>query len=248
MNIVIFDTETTSLEKPFTYNIGYKIVDADTNAEILRREFVVEQVWQNMALFTTAYYADKRPIYVKAMRGKRAVLDKYGYICKIMSKDFRQHKVAYAYAYNSPFDEKAFNFNCDWFRCNNPFDTTPIIDIRGCVHEFLVNDDYKEFCEKNGYFTESGNYSTTAEIVYRYLFDNSFVEAHTALADADIEAEILKACFDCGAEVGVEYPVQKSVWRNIPRTLEVKDKYGTIHTFDYTKKIATKNGEKIYLH
>lgn len=248
MNIVVFDTETTSLEKPFCYNIGYTIIDSDTREEILRHEYVVEQVWHNMSLFTTAYYAEKRPLYVTAMRSRKAVMGKYGYICRAMCRDFKENDVRFAYAYNSPFDEKVFNFNCDWYKVTNPFDTVPIIDIRGCVHTFIVNDDYKRFCEEKGIFTESGNYSTTAEAVYRYLVDDNFVEAHTALADAIIEAEILFACVDKGAEIGVEYPVQKSIWRNVQRTLEVKDKYGTMHIFDYTKKIVTKNGAKIYLH
>ena len=44
MNIVIFDTETTNLEKPFCYNIGYVIADTDSKQVLLKRDFVVEQV------------------------------------------------------------------------------------------------------------------------------------------------------------------------------------------------------------
>ena len=68
MNIMIFDTETTSLDKPFCYNVGYIIVDSDTAEVIIKRDFVVEQVWHNPMLFTTAYYADKRELYIKSMR------------------------------------------------------------------------------------------------------------------------------------------------------------------------------------
>ena len=66
MNICVFDTETTSLEKPFCYNIGYLIIDIDTSTTLARRSYVVEQVWHNLPLFETAYYANKRPLYVSA--------------------------------------------------------------------------------------------------------------------------------------------------------------------------------------
>ena len=62
MNIVIFDTETTSINKKFCYNIGYVIADGDTSDILLKREFVVEQVWHNDMLFSTAYFADKKQI------------------------------------------------------------------------------------------------------------------------------------------------------------------------------------------
>ena len=40
MNIMIFDTETTSLDKPFCYNIGYTIVDTDSYCMLVERDFV----------------------------------------------------------------------------------------------------------------------------------------------------------------------------------------------------------------
>ena len=113
MNICVFDTETTSLDKPFCYNIGYVIIDSDNWETLVRRSYVVEQVWHNLPLFSTAYYASKRPLYVAAMRARNTIMDKFGYICRQMSRDFLQYNVDTAFAYNSPFDEKVFEFNCD---------------------------------------------------------------------------------------------------------------------------------------
>ena len=45
MNIVVFDTETTSLEKPFVYNIGYTIYDTETKTKLVSHDFIVEQIW-----------------------------------------------------------------------------------------------------------------------------------------------------------------------------------------------------------
>ena len=61
-NIVVFDTETTSVgEKPFLYDIGYVIIDPNTQERLAERSFVCEQTWHNNPLFATAYYVDKRP-------------------------------------------------------------------------------------------------------------------------------------------------------------------------------------------
>lgn len=237
--IAVFDTETISTnEKKFCYNVGYVIIDTDSRATLCKKDFVVEQIWHNRPLFETAYYADKRPLYVSAMRGKRATLDKWGYIMREMAKDFREYKVEFAYAYNSPFDDSVFTFNCDWFKTSNPLDTIPVLDIRGMVSEFITNTtDYIQFCEDHERFTEGGNYSATAETVYQYVMqDTDFVEEHTALADSEIEAEILLTCLDLGAEIGKEYNVSRVLWRNNDKPLTVKVDGNVIYSGTYCKK------------
>lgn len=248
MNICVFDTETTSLDKPFCYNIGYAIIDADTWETICARSFVVEQVWHNLPLFSTAYYAEKRSTYVAEMRARTTVMDKFGYICRQMMRDFRQYEIDTAFAYNSAFDEKVFDFNCDWFKCNNPFDTINIKDIRGFAHYFLVDDDYKRFCEDNQFFTESGNYSTTAEIMFRYISKNmEFVEAHTALDDSLIEAEILLACINKGADLTRNYAAFRSIERPQEKTLHIKTTEQTDYYFQYSKIRINKDKTEIVL-
>jgi len=248
MNIVIFDTETTSLEKPFCYNIGYVVMDVDTSEILLKRDYVVEQVWHNPMLFTTAYYANKRQSYVNAMRSRSTVLEKFGYICQQMIRDFKTYEIVGAYAYNSNFDEKVFNFNCDWFKCNNPFDNVPIFDIRGYAHHFLVDDDYKKFCDKYEYYTETGNYSTTAETMYRFISCNTdFIEEHTALSDSLIEADILMTCFYANAKPNVDYQAKRSIERPITKELHIRTAEQTDYYFEYEKIRINKDKTEITL-
>lgn len=245
MNIVVFDCETTSLEKPFCYNVGYVIADAENQKILLKRDFIVEQVWHNLPLFASAYYAEKRELYVSAMKGRRATLDKFGYICQRMKRDFIAHNVEIAFAYNSPFDEKVFNYNCDWYKCINPFDTIPIIDIRGFAHHFIVNDRYKEYCEKYNLFTEAGNYSTTAESVYKFISENSeFIEEHTALADSEIEAEILFYCLNSGADIRGNYAAKKSIEREAKKEISVYNKKEKVELLRVVCRKARFNKDK----
>ena len=248
MNICVFDTETTSLDKPFCYNVGYVILCVESWEILARRSYVVEQVWHNLPLFQSAYYADKRPLYVSAMRARTTTMDKFGYICQQMIRDFRNHNVSLAFAYNSSFDERVFDFNCDWYKCNNPFDTVKICDIRGFAHHFIVDKQYKDFCESLQFFSESGNYSTTAESVYRYVSRNTdFIEAHTALNDAEIEAEILRECINRGAQIDGDYKAFRSIERPQEKTLHVRTVEQTDYYFNYRKIRINKDKTEITL-
>lgn len=247
-NIVVFDTETTSVNKPFCYNIGYCIVDVEAEKMLVKRDYVVEQVWHNPMLFTTAYYAEKREKYVKAMRSRKTEMSKYGYICRAMIRDFVNYNVIGAYAYNSKFDDGVFTYNSDWYRCVNPFDNMSIFDIRGYVHQFMIDDAYKAFCEEHNYFTDSGNYSTTAETVYRYITGNTdFIEDHTALSDSEIETGILLHCIRKGAEINTAYETKMSIKREVEKTLTLKDTAGETHEFDYKSITINKDKTKITL-
>ena len=207
MNVCIFDTETTSINKPFCYNIGYVIVDTKNGITLIERDFVIEQIWHNLPLFNTAYYSSKRPLYVSAMRRHKTLMRKFGAVTQQMIRDFKKFNIQSAYAFNSDFDENTFNFCCDWFKCINPFENIPVYDILAYATNFLGDYNYQKFCEENKLFTENGNYSSTAEAFTKYLLDDvTFVEDHTALSDSRIEKDILLACLAKGAQLNERYP------------------------------------------
>lgn len=252
MNIVIFDTETTNLEKPFCYNIGYTIVNATTREILCKKDYVCEQVWHNIPLFSTAYYAEKRLVYVAAMRAKKTILKKYGFIMRDMARDFKNFEVKKAYAFNAPFDDKVFTFNCDFFKVNNPFENIPIIDILPIAQKFVgFTTDYKNFCECHSLFTEGGNYSCNAENLTKYITGNiDFTEDHTALSDSLIEKDILFYCEDKGANIFQSYKKYVSIPRKMKKTLTIKqitDKTSTITEFDYISMKFYKSKDLIIL-
>lgn len=238
MYAMIFDTETTGLDKPFCYDIGYTILDMDNFTIVKEQHFIVEQVWHNLPLFESAYYKDKRPLYVKLMRARKANMAKYGHITQAMKRDIKEYNITDAYAYNSDFDTKVFDFNCDWFRCNNPLETVAIHDIWGYASQFITNrEDYQIFCEKNERFTDTGNYKGSAEVVFQFLTNNpDFIEQHMGLYDGEIESAILTYCIKNGADWATDYKVKKVLPRLVKKPFTVKVNGKEIFCGEYIKK------------
>lgn len=256
MRIIVFDTETTSIDKPFCYNIGYVVYDTETEKVLAKRDFVVEQIWHNSPLFESAYYANKRPQYVLAMRGRQTVMDKYGYIQNKMVRDIREYNVQSAYAFNSPFDDKVFEFNSNYYHCKNALDTIPVHDIRGYAIEFLADGNYKMFLDehedeigvdgKKKFITDSDGYKTTAESFYCYLINNvTFDEAHTALNDSEIELAILLECIKRGAKWETDYAVPRCLPRERVKHLTIKHNKQILFETNFIKKTERKTADGI---
>ena len=197
MNRIIFDTETVSLNKQFIYNLGYVITDGDGSI-LCKRDLVIRQVYDNKPFFETAYYANKRPIYVAGMRARRMKKVSWGEACRIMCKDIKEFKVSDGYAYNSDFDERAFYFNhAIYGNKRRPLDGIKVHDIMNYISVIAQTDEYKKFCAENGYMTKhmKPRARRTAESLYAYLtFNGNYREEHTALADSIIESFILTEC------------------------------------------------------
>lgn len=242
MNILVFDTETVDVEHAFCYNVGYTIVNIETREKLLKRDYVIEQVWENKMLFSTSYYAEKKQLYINALRGRKASIKHWGHTMQRMIKDIQEYNVEFAYAFNSPFDVRVFDFNCEWFKSSNALDYVETIDIRGLINKLLFSDEYKAFCEENGFYTESGNYSGNAETLTKFIRqDIDFVEDHTALSDSLIEADIILYMID---KYGVDITKEGKVYATVPRETEremVIVHNGVEHKFTYLKKL-TRNG------
>lgn len=244
MFALILDTETTSLDKPFCYDCSWVIMDTDTGAVVDFSVNVVEQVWHNRPLFESAYYKEKRQKYVEMMRKHEAKMDKFGFIMGKLSRDIKKYEITDVYAYNSDFDTKVIDFNCDWYKCNNPLETVAIHDIWGYASQFITGqEEYKLFCERNERFTDTGNYKGSAEVVYQYIQnDPDFIEEHMGVFDSIIEAQILFHCVtDLKAEWAKDYKVNKILNRLTETPFTVKVNGEKVYEGKYVKKYV-RNG------
>lgn len=191
---IVLDTETCcGFASPLVYDFGYVV--ATDNGEIIKaRSYVIKEVYDNLALFNTAYYKDKRPLYemrIKSGYSKKVYL---AYALRQLEKDMKKYGVD-KFAYNSRFDRNAIKSTMERF---NKFKYNPIengiIDIMDYIKTITATQEYKDFCQKHGFMTKHKNPKpqAKAETLYRYLMgDPTYTEEHTALEDSKIELVIL---------------------------------------------------------
>lgn len=215
-----------AIMKPLIYDLGWKIVDRHGNV-YNSENFLISEVFSVPSVFDTAYYADKRPIYLEKLRKGEIVLTDWQTAMTAFIADLEA--VEAVGAYNSMFDfKKAIPFtelyinklysadfhkwlhwqekSCVWlaeggkptgkeemeedvFRFRGG--VYPLFDLWGLTCKHILNcDEYKNMCIDQGWETASGKYfKTSAETAFRFFSGNTaFIEAHTAIDDAMIEA------------------------------------------------------------
>ena len=225
--------KTIGISKPLIYDIGWTIIDRQGRVYD-RKNFLISEIFSVPAIFDTAYYAYKRPLYLEKLQAGEIILTDWRTATKELEDALNAVKAVGAY--NAAFDfKKAIPFTelyinklyspdfHDWLDYQNylidraangfrnqrttsrkPTDENEIFRFRGGVYplfdiwalacEYIMDsDEYRDFAWDEGWVTDSGKYyKTSAEVAYRFISRNrEFVEAHTALDDAEIESEIL---------------------------------------------------------
>lgn len=207
-NYIVLDCETTDKtprvsdraqpENSLVYDLGWVIYDNKTGEVLRERSFVIAETFYDNRRMQSAYYASKLPQYHEGIKRGEWVVAGFREVWQTLRADCKEFGVSKAWAYNCQFDEKALNSTLDhysngynhWFM---PYKLR-LNDIWDYCSNITSTTAYLKFCDKNGYFTPKGNPITNAETVYRFISGaRDFVEDHTALSDARIEMEILKA-------------------------------------------------------
>lgn len=206
-NFVVLDTETAPTvkhkdnnahpETSLVYDFGYTIRNSDNNV-LRERSFVIADTFYQTSIMNSAYYADKLPLYHEGIKRDEWNVVSFLDAWRMFRADCKEFNVSTAWAYNCNFDTIALNNTlrtysngfAQWFF---PY-KMKMRDVWDYASNITSTKGYLKFCVENGLFTLTGNPSTSAENVYRYISrETSFVEDHTALSDARIESAILLA-------------------------------------------------------
>lgn len=92
-----------AIAKPLVYDIGWTICD---RAGIIhdRKQFLIAETFSVPAVFNTAYYAEKRPIYLEMLRKGETIIKPWNEVMEIFMADLE--KVDSVGAFNAMFDFK----------------------------------------------------------------------------------------------------------------------------------------------
>ena len=209
--ILVLDTETANtqttdegkldMSSVLPYDIGYCIMDTKGNV-YLERSFVVEDIFcGEWVLTTSAYYAEKIPIYIRDLAKQNRTLATAFQIRKQMFKDIEYFRIKEVCAHNARFDINALNNLVRWttksrIRYFFPY-SIEVWDSLAMARSVIAKmPTYRKYCEKNNLLTPTGRLSMTAESLYRFVrFDDDFEESHTGLEDVRIEREIILYCY-----------------------------------------------------
>lgn len=248
--IMVIDTETISVNKRFIYDIGYIIAERGTDGlyhAIAESQFIVDQIYYNEKLFKTAYYEKKKPLYTKLLRSRQAEIKKFGFITQIIGGDMRRYEIDSIFAYNSSFDEGAFNFTCEDFKVKNPFIEKKWFDILGIANKYIhLSLDYIEFATENDFITDSGFIETNAEKTFAFISKiKDFEEEHLSLSDSRIELEILNACILNGFNELTNHPKQNILGNSLQVFKVLHD--GKEFAFPYKSKRNEPSKNRIVL-
>lgn len=205
---LVVDVETAcSMSNPMVYDNGFAIVDSKGNIyetfshAIPEIMFDENKIFGNPTMMNTAYYADKIPQYYEGIWGedKKWEIKSLLYSRAVIHNLCKKYRVKGICAYNAQFDTRALDATIRYItksaiRDFFPVDI-PVIDIWVMACQTICQQNkFFQFCIDNEFISEANNVRTSAEVVYSYLINEVFTEAHTGLEDVKIEAEIFIKC------------------------------------------------------
>lgn len=205
-NIIVLDTETSkagpgnyqfSPLSNLVFDIGFVIMCEDTYEIKYSYNALVEEVFNDSEIMSNFFFGEKAVAwYYKQAKSGQIPVKPARQIGEEIQKIVKEFDVDIVTAYNATFDVGAIKDTWRDLEAGLVFDFDEVIvwDLYHMACQALQYDEnYAIAAVENNFLTDKGNVRATAEAVYAYIHnDFGFVEDHTALSDAQIEADILK--------------------------------------------------------
>ena len=100
--------QVVSIAKPLIYDLGWKVIDRQGKI-YSKKNYLITEIFSVPQVFNTAYYKDKRPIYLDKLQNQEITLTNWETAITDLVNDLQY--IESVGAYNSMFDfKKAINF------------------------------------------------------------------------------------------------------------------------------------------
>ena len=207
---IVLDCETCPCDKDFEgvspwnmwfYDLGWAVVDKRGNVYKTQSFINADIFLAEKDLMTSAYYANKIPLYWEQIKAGQRILTSFAKIRKALFADIQEYSVTEIYAHNMRFDWGALTNTQRWLTKSKYRYFFPrnieICDTLKMSRDVIAKmPTFIKFCEDNNFLTKNGKPQLKAETIYRFITkDTDFVESHTGLEDVFIEKEILAYCY-----------------------------------------------------
>lgn len=227
-NLLVLDTETTGdFGQPLIYDFAYKIVTLEGEL-LFKREALVSEIFDCRFAMDKAFYSSKIKAYIERYENGEIEKVSFEKLIKEFVKATRKYKVSTICAYNLAFDIKAINGTMRMTYAKGQEEeileklinqkNKRLLCIWNLACETILNtDEYRAYADEHNFVSEKGNYQSNAEVAYRYIKDlPDFEEKHTAMADVDIEIEILLTILN-QYKGNITYGLHNGSWHKIQK-------------------------------
>ena len=195
------DTETcNTMDDPIVYDIGGCIHDKQGNV-YETFSFVIYETFVGMAdVMTSAYYADKIGNYEEDLKNGTRKMVRFATAKSHIAHLCERYNVKAIIAHNMRFDYRATATTQRYltkskYRYFFPYGIELWDTMKMAQDTICKQKTYIKWCKENGFVTARGQVRKTAEILYRYISNQTdFIESHTGLEDVLIEKEIFTHC------------------------------------------------------
>lgn len=196
--ILVIDTETVGdIPRQICYDVGGLVTDR--NGTVYHEfHFVVKEIFADLELMHTAYYAKKFQTYIDSIYAQDIEPIPFAEVLRKLTAIIDLYDVKAIAAYNLQFDLRAMENTCNALFENRNWLNRDVekLCIMCAACDILYGKAYCKLARERGWVTDKGNIRTSAECGYRYITgDYEFEEAHRGLDDCRIEKDILAAIY-----------------------------------------------------
>jgi hypothetical protein len=192
--VAVIDTETATLWGE-VFDFGLVIINPVSGKIHATYDAIAREVFDQTSIMEKAFYFNKvDSFYNPNVRCNRMNVKSWAEICGEVRELCNKHRVSVVAAYNLGFDKKVIK------ETNRKYDGFSMFgkEVKElCLWKFscetlLQEENYTKLAVTMGWVSKAGNLLSNAQVAFRYATDqHTFLESHTALDDALIEAELL---------------------------------------------------------